>query len=124
MMSKLELRPSSEIEGMDMDKVKSLLQQHCSITVPKGSSLQQIKALAINRLHGIIFINDDEEVRDNRICKKQQKIQRKGEFCKQCAEINPKNKNNKNLMLQPIPKGHPDYGLRLCAVCGYNRRDG
>ena len=64
-----KLRSSSDVKNMDIVELKKLIKEHTGITFPVGSTETDIRGFAKNQLHGIIFIEDNEEIVKGKIIK-------------------------------------------------------
>jgi len=66
----VKLMSRQEFEKITLSELIKLLKDNSKITIPKGTSELNIRDLAQNKLHGIIFLNNNEEIKDNKIIHK------------------------------------------------------
>ena len=89
----------------------SLLQQHTKIKATDKTPETNILDIAINQLHGIIFIYADEEIKDNKIVRIIKKRTKNYETCPNCTQ--------KTLIMGTWPPDTPLYRVKTCNACSY-----
>jgi len=107
----VKLISSSEFNKMPIDKIIELLKTHHKINLRSNTSELIVRDLGQNKLHGIIFINNNEEMKDNKITKKPIKINKSFVKCPGCLQ--------KTLIEQPFPESTGLKGSKYCTNCGY-----
>jgi len=66
----VKLISRSEFDKMPIDKIIELLKTHNKINLKSNTSQLIVRDLGQNKLHGIVFINNDEELKNDKITKK------------------------------------------------------
>jgi len=103
--------PRTEFDKMPVADVIALLKEKCKINLKSNTSELIVRDIAQNKLHGILFINNDEEIKNDKIVKKIVKIIKNFEKCPTCLNI--------TLIKQPFPKSTGLQGSKYCTTCGY-----
>jgi len=99
-----------EFVKLSDDKLKELLRKNL-IYFPPRFKQPQLSDYALNKLHGIEFINDNEITKDGKlsiIIKEPKKVEKKK--CPKC--------NQKQLTEFGVPSDHIYSGYMRCSFCG------
>ena len=106
-----KLMSLNEFEKLGLSKITNLLETETKTKLPKGVTGRYVLEIAKSRLHGICFINDDEELTNGKISKKSVKISKTYENCPQCSQ--------KSYIVQPFAVATGKKGSKWCEVCGF-----
>ena len=105
-----------EFNKIPLSELTKLLFAECKLVIPKGASESHIRDIAQNKLHGISFINDNEEIKNDKIIQKPIIITKNYEKCPNCQQ--------KKMILQPFPKESGLEGAKWCESCSYLVKSG
>lgn len=101
----------TEFNKIPKDNLIVQLREKCKIHLSGKTSELIVRDIAQNKLHGTIFINNNEEMKGNKIVKKTIKINKNFEKCPGCGQ--------KSLIQQPFPESTGLKGSKYCVGCGY-----
>jgi len=109
------MKTETDLEKMSTDEIVQILESKTGIKLPAKIKTKRLYVLDLfkNKLHGIEYIRNDEEVK-NKIIIKKERVAKKVTM-KDCTNCKSKN----SLWSQPLPKESGMEGSSWCSKCGF-----